>query len=187
MSQCPPVLSSRFPGRPAIPSGELAGRRRRPRGARARRRRPHRRRLPVHRGMMIRGYRLTSGAGIDGLALGAEEPRVPGPGEVAIAVHAVSLSYRELLVARGTYVLPVKPDVVPVSDGAGEVVAVGPGVTGVRPGERVTAALFPLWPDGPLSAELLPPLGGTLDGLLTERAIVPASALVPIPSHLSYA
>ncbi|MGI5243581.1 zinc-dependent alcohol dehydrogenase family protein [Dactylosporangium sp. CA-139066] len=136
---------------------------------------------------MVRSYRLTSGDGIDGLTLGAEPPREPGPGEVAVAVHAVSLSYRELLVARGTYVLPVKPGVVPVSDGAGEVVAAGPGVTGVRPGDRVTATLFPLWQDGPLSAELLPQLGGSLDGLLTERAVVPAAALVPVPAHLSYA
>src|SRR5262249_26246876 len=119
--------------------------------------------------------------------LTSEEPREPGPGEVAIAVHAVSLSYRELLVARGRYVLPVKPDVIPVSDGAGEVVATGPGVTGARLGDRVTATLFPLWQDGPRAAELPPQLGGTLDGRLTERAIVPAAALVPVPAHLSYA
>jgi NADPH:quinone reductase-like Zn-dependent oxidoreductase len=135
----------------------------------------------------VRTYRLAGGAGIDGLTLHAEAHREPGPGEVAVAVRAVSLSYRELLVARGAYVLPVKADVIPVSDGAGEVAALGPGVTGVRTGDRVTATLFPLWQDGPLSAELLPQLGGTLDGLLTERAILPAAALVPIPSHLTYA
>ncbi|GAA4251754.1 zinc-dependent alcohol dehydrogenase family protein [Dactylosporangium darangshiense] len=136
---------------------------------------------------VVESYVLTSGAGIEGLSLRSAPPRDPGPGEVAITVHAASLSYRELLVARGTYVLPVKPDVIPVSDGAGEVAAVGPGVSGVEVGDRVTATLFPLWQQGPLAAELLPQLGGTLDGFLTQRAIVPASALVAIPAHLSYA
>ncbi|GAB3833895.1 zinc-dependent alcohol dehydrogenase family protein [Dactylosporangium cerinum] len=135
----------------------------------------------------MRSYRVTSGAGIDGLSLRAEEPRPLGPGEVAVAVHAVSLSFRELLVLRGRYVLPVKPDVIPVSDGAGEVVAVGAGVERVRPGDRVTATLFPEWQDGPFRPAVLPQLGGSLDGLLTELAVLPERALVPIPAHLSYA
>ncbi|GAA3221889.1 NAD(P)-dependent alcohol dehydrogenase [Dactylosporangium siamense] len=135
----------------------------------------------------MRSYRVTSGAGIDGLSLRTEEPRQPGPGEVAVAVHAVSLSFRELLVLRGRYVLPVKPDVIPVSDGAGEVVAVGAGVERVRPGDRVTATLFPDWQDGPFRPAVLPQLGGSLDGLLTELAVLPERALVPIPAHLSYA
>jgi NADPH:quinone reductase-like Zn-dependent oxidoreductase len=135
----------------------------------------------------VRSYHVTSGAGIDGLTLRAGEPRRPGPGEVAVAVHAVSLSFRELLVLRGRYVLPVKPDVVPVSDGAGEVVAVGPGVQRVRPGDRVMATLFPQWQDGPLEPALLPQLGGSLDGMLTELAVLPEQALVPVPGHLSYA
>lgn len=136
---------------------------------------------------LVRAYHLTSGAGIDGLTLRTQEPRPPGPGEVAVAVHATSLSFRELLILRGRYVLPVKPDVTPVSDGAGEVVAVGPGVRRVRPGDRVTATLFPRWLDGPLDATRLPQLGGSLDGMLTELAVLPEDALVPVPAHLSYA
>ncbi|MFG2169271.1 zinc-dependent alcohol dehydrogenase family protein [Micromonospora chersina] len=135
----------------------------------------------------VRSYHVTSGDGIDGLSLRSHEPRMPGIGEVAIAVHAVSLSFRELLVLRGQYVLPVKPDVIPASDGAGQVVAVGPGVERVRPGDRVTATLFPHWRDGPLQPSDLPQLGGSLDGMLTELAILPEQALVPIPEHLSYA
>ncbi|MEV4510967.1 NAD(P)-dependent alcohol dehydrogenase [Dactylosporangium sp. NPDC049525] len=137
--------------------------------------------------MKVRSYHVNSGDGIDGLSLRVDGSRPPGPGEVAVAVHAVSLSFRELLVLRGRYVLPVKPDVIPVSDGAGEVVAVGPGVQRVRPGDRVTATLFPQWQDGPLRPEFLPQLGGSLDGLLTEVAILPEQALVPVPEHLSYA
>ncbi|MEU2167858.1 NAD(P)-dependent alcohol dehydrogenase [Micromonospora chersina] len=135
----------------------------------------------------VRSYHVTSGDGIEGLSLRSHEPRMPGIGEVAIAVHAVSLSFRELLVLRGQYVLPVKPDVIPASDGAGQVVAVGPGVERVRPGDRVTATLFPHWRDGPLQPSDLPQLGGSLDGMLTELAILPEQALVPIPEHLSYA
>ncbi|MFD4791502.1 NAD(P)-dependent alcohol dehydrogenase [Streptomyces sp. NPDC058459] len=135
----------------------------------------------------LRSYHAGAGAGIDGLAVRRHEPRGPGRGEVAVAVHAASLSFRDLLVVRGQYVLPVKPEVVPVSDGAGEVVAVGPDVRRVRPGDRVTAALFPRWLDGPLRTEYLPQLGGSLDGMLTELAVLPEDALVPVPDHLSYA
>jgi NADPH:quinone reductase-like Zn-dependent oxidoreductase len=136
---------------------------------------------------VVRSYHVSKGGGIDGLSLCSHGPRTPGEGEVAVAVHATSLSFRELLVLRGQYVLPVKPDVIPVSDGAGQVVAVGPGVRRVRPGNRVTAALFPKWLDGPLEPAYLPQLGGSLDGMLTELAILPEDALVPIPEHLSYA
>ena len=135
----------------------------------------------------VRSYHVNSGDGIDGLSLRSHEPHTPGIGEVAVAIHAVSLSFRELLVLRGQYVLPVKPDVIPVSDGAGQVIAVGPGVQRVRPGDRVTATLFPQWRDGPLQPSHLPQLGGSLDGMLTELAILPEQALVPIPEHLSYA
>ncbi|QXE38837.1 NAD(P)-dependent alcohol dehydrogenase [Streptomyces sp. GMY02] len=135
----------------------------------------------------MRSYHVSTGGGIDGLSLRTHGPRTPGAGEVAVAVHATSLSFRELLVVRGQYVLPVKPDVVPVSDGAGEVVAVGPDVRRVRPGDRVAATLFPRWLDGPLEPAFLPQLGGSLNGMLTELAILPEDALVSIPDHLSYA
>ncbi|WP_157244975.1 zinc-dependent alcohol dehydrogenase family protein [Nonomuraea typhae] len=135
----------------------------------------------------MRSYHLDSGAGIDGLAIRRHDDPVPGPGQVLVAVHATSLSYRELMVARGDYVLPVKPDVVPVSDGAGEVVAAGPGVTGTRVGDRVTATLFPTWQDGPFGLQHLAQRGGSLDGMLTELAVLDEDSLVPIPDHLSYA
>ncbi|MEU1085229.1 NAD(P)-dependent alcohol dehydrogenase [Streptomyces sp. NPDC005576] len=143
--------------------------------------------LTAVRPSTVRSYHVTTGDGVDGLSLRTHTPRTPGEGEVAVAVHATSLGFRELLVLRGKYLLPVKPDVIPISDGAGEVVAVGPGVRRVRTGDRVTAALFPLWLDGPLETAHLPQLGGSLDGMLTELAILPEDALVPVPEHLSYA
>ncbi|WP_433217951.1 zinc-dependent alcohol dehydrogenase family protein [Microtetraspora malaysiensis] len=134
----------------------------------------------------MRSYHLDSGAGLDGLSIRKHEDPVPGPGQVLVAVRAASLSFRELMVLRGDYVLPVKPDVVPVSDGAGEVVALGPGVSSVRAGDRVTATLFPSWQDGPFGGEHLAQLGGSLDGMLTELALLDEKALVPVPGHLSY-
>ncbi|MFI6497821.1 NAD(P)-dependent alcohol dehydrogenase [Nonomuraea typhae] len=134
----------------------------------------------------MRSYHLDSGAGIDGLSIRRHDDPVPGPGQVLVAVRATSLSFRELMVARGDYVLPVKPDVVPVSDGAGEVVAAGPGVTGTRVGDRVTATLFPTWQDGPFGRRHLAQRGGSLDGMLTELAVLEEDSLVPIPDHLSY-
>ncbi|MEU7898182.1 NAD(P)-dependent alcohol dehydrogenase [Nonomuraea sp. NPDC049152] len=134
----------------------------------------------------MRSYHLDSGAGIDGLAMRWDDDPVPGPGQVLVAVRAVSLSYRELMVLRGDYVLPVKPDVVPVSDGAGEIVAIGSGVRTARVGDRVTATLFPSWQDGPFGAQHLLQRGGSLDGMLTELAVIDEDALVPIPDHLSY-
>ncbi|MQY05844.1 zinc-dependent alcohol dehydrogenase family protein [Actinomadura macrotermitis] len=134
----------------------------------------------------MRSYHVDSGAGIDGLTIEEHPDPVPGDGQVVVAVRATSLSFRELMVLRGSYVLPVKPGVVPVSDGAGEVVAVGPNTRGVQVGDRVTATLFPSWQDGPFGPEHLAQLGGSLDGMLTELALLDASALVPIPDHLSY-
>lgn len=135
----------------------------------------------------MRSYHLShSGAGLSGLAVREHATPEPGPGQALVAVRATSLSHRELMVLDGTYVLPVKPDVVPVSDGAGDVVAVGPGVHTVRVGDRVAATLFPSWQDGPFAVEHLPQRGGSLDGMLTELAVVDADSLVAVPAHLTY-
>lgn len=132
-------------------------------------------------------YHLSrSGAGSAGLAIREHDSPTPGPGQVVVAVRATSLSFRELMVLDGTYVLPVKPDLVPISDGAGEVVAVGPGVNAVRTGDRVMATLFPSWQDGPFAIEHLDQRGGSLDGMLTQLAVLDADSLVPVPAHLTY-
>lgn len=135
----------------------------------------------------MRSWNATPGLGIDGLVLREGPSLAPGPGEVLVAVRAVSLSYRELLVLQGRYALPVKPELVPVSDGAGEVVAVGRGVRGAQVGDRVTATLFPTWQYGSFGLEHLAQLGGSLDGMLAELVVLPETALVPVPDHLSFA
>jgi NADPH:quinone reductase-like Zn-dependent oxidoreductase len=135
----------------------------------------------------VRSYHIDKGAGLAGLTLREHpEPR-PGPRQVLVRVRAVSLNARELMILfQGRYPLPVKPDVVAACDGAGEVVAVGPGVGHTAPGDRVTASIFPRWQAGPFRMETADQLGGSLDGMLTELALLDEDALVPVPGHLSF-
>ena len=134
----------------------------------------------------MRSYHVNSGAGIAGLALREHGMPSPGQGEVLVRVQATSLNFRELMILRGNYPLPIKPDVIPVSDGAGEVVSIGVGVTRTKPGDRVAATLFPGWIDGPFSFEVAAQIGGSLDGMLTEFALLSEEAIVQIPDHLSF-
>ena len=134
----------------------------------------------------MRSYHANLGAGIDGLTVRVHEMPRPGAGEVMLRVRASSLSFRELMILRGWYPLPIKADVVPVSDGAGEVVEIGEDVTRVAVGDRVAASIFPRWIDGRFAAESTAQLGGSLDGMLTEYAILDEDALVHFPDHLSF-
>ena len=111
----------------------------------------------------------------------------PGPREVLVRVHACSLNYREIGILKlGRYPLPITPGVVALCDGAGEVVALGEGASRVKTGERVIASIFPHWIDGPFGTDRAAQLGGSLDGMLTEYAVLPEEALVPVPAHLDY-
>lgn len=110
----------------------------------------------------------------------------PGPGQVLVRLRAASLNYRDLSIARGAYPGdPTDRPVIPLSDGAGEVVAVGETVTTVAPGDRV-AGLFAQPPiEGPATGDPVP-LGFPLDGVLAEYRVYHEAALVPLPSHLSF-
>ncbi len=134
----------------------------------------------------MRSYQLTPGAGPDGLALREHEVPEPGRGQALVRVRASALSLRELMVLAGDYPLPIRPGVVPVCAGAGEVVAVGEGVTRVAVGDRVAATVFPDWIDGPFGWEVAAQLGSSRDGMLTEFALVEEGGLVPFPGHLSF-
>jgi NADPH:quinone reductase-like Zn-dependent oxidoreductase len=114
------------------------------------------------------------------------EPR-PGPGQVLVRVRAASLNYRDLMAARNLYGAP-QPDVIALSDGAGEIVALGPGVRRWKVGDRVAAAYYPTWHAGPIRPEHdLSVLGAHAnDGLLAEYAVLPESGVAKLPSYLSY-
>ena len=112
---------------------------------------------------------------------------VPGPGQAVVRVRACSLNYRDLLVAKGSYGRAVKAPLTPLSDGAGEVIAVGPGVTRVKPGDRVCGIFMQRWLEGgPDDDKAASAMGGAIDGMLAEQVCLNADGLVPIPAHLSF-
>jgi NADPH:quinone reductase-like Zn-dependent oxidoreductase len=90
----------------------------------------------------MRAYQLPRGTGVDALVpVDSPQPR-PSARQVSIRVLACSLNFRDLAIALGTYRMPTKPNLVPLSDGAGEVVEVGPGVGRVKVGDRVAGCFF---------------------------------------------
>ena len=110
-----------------------------------------------------------------------------GPGQAVVRVRACSLNYRDLVVSKGGYGRAVKVPLTPLSDGAGEVVAVGPGVTRIKPGDRVAGIFMQGWLDGPPDdAGAATALGGALDGMLAEMVCLDADGVVKFPGHLSY-
>lgn len=108
----------------------------------------------------------------------------PGPGEVLVRVNAVALNYRDALMIDTGMGLPVKFPFVPGSDMAGEVVAVGDGVTRVAVGERVVNTFWDRWVDGEQAPAGLKVFGGTLQGVLREYAVFDEASLVRAPFTL---
>ncbi|KAI2909716.1 hypothetical protein CBS63078_4321 [Aspergillus niger] len=109
-----------------------------------------------------------------------EEP-LPSPGqhEVLIRVHAVSLNYRDAVLLRGDFPVNSKEEVIPVSDGAGEVIAVGPGVKRVKPNDRVAVGCFTTWIGGPFIPEYFRTSAGfSIDGMLAEYVLFHEDALI---------
>src|SRR5262245_26081743 len=101
----------------------------------------------------MKSYHANLGAGIAGITVRDHEPPSPGPHQILVRVRAASLNFREIaIISRGRYPLPIKPEVIPVSDGAGEVVAIGDGVTRVAVGDRIAGSIFPYWLDGPFAS-----------------------------------
>lgn len=132
-------------------------------------------------------YEIQSNEGIEALALVDRPEPKPTTGEVLVKVKATSLNYRDLLVADGSYGT-VKYPLIPMSDGAGEVVAVGSGVTRVEIGDRIAGIFFQNWISDSLTREKMKSdLGGGIDGMLAEYVVLHQDGLVIIPSHLSYA
>ncbi|MFI5589711.1 NAD(P)-dependent alcohol dehydrogenase [Amycolatopsis sp. NPDC051758] len=122
------------------------------------------------------------------LVLGERDTPEPGPGQVLVRLRGWAVNARDLMILKGFYPKPVKADVVPLSDGAGEVVAVGDGVHTWSAGDRVAATYFPDWQAGPGTPDkTADDLAGTLDGVLAEYAVFPEHALVAVPAHLDYA
>ena len=134
----------------------------------------------------MRAYEITK-FGLDDLHIAERpEPR-PGFGQVLVRVRAVSLNFRDLMVAKGHYNPKLKMPMVPCSDAAGEVAAVGEGVTRVKTGDRVCGIFMQGWLSGEVNeAAGRTALGGAIDGVLAESVVLSQEGVVPIPSDLSF-
>lgn len=111
---------------------------------------------------------------------------VPGPREILIKIRAASLNKRDLFILNGTYPVPAKSNVIPLSDGAGEVVEIGHEVTRVKVGDRVAGNYFARWTNGPLIPQVFDQLGCTLDGMASEFALLHEDWAVKLPTFLTW-
>jgi NADPH:quinone reductase-like Zn-dependent oxidoreductase len=128
-----------------------------------------------------------SSFGIDSLEFVERPTPDPGPGEVLVKVHAISFNYRDLLMVKGLYNPKLRLPRIPCSDGAGEVEAVGAGVTVWKPGDRVAGIFMQNWLDGDLTpVKARGALGGDIDGMLADHVVLRQSGLVSLPDSLSY-
>jgi NADPH:quinone reductase-like Zn-dependent oxidoreductase len=136
----------------------------------------------------IRQWQFAKAA--DGFELALKEVALPSPerNQVVVRVHAVSLNRRDLMMRAGRYGIgSTQEGGIPISDGAGEVIAVGPGVTRFKVGDRVAGIFFERWIDGAPSAEVLATArGGNAGGMLSEVVVADPESLVAFPTHLSY-
>jgi NADPH:quinone reductase-like Zn-dependent oxidoreductase len=128
-----------------------------------------------------------SSFGIDFLEFADRPEPEPGPGKVLVKIHAISLNFRDLVMIKGLYNPKLRLPRIPCSDGAGEVVAVGEGVTQWKRGDRVAGIFMQNWVDGPPTPDKVKgALGGDIDGMMAELVVLRESGLVAIPEHLSY-
>ena len=126
--------------------------------------------------------------GIDKLASVERDTPIQGPNEVLVKFHAFSLNYRDVMMVSGTYNPRMKLPAIPFSDAAGEVVALGEGVTKWKIGDRVCSTVIPAWIDGEPSAETSKTAigAGNADGVLSEYRVFDENSIVRVAEHLSF-
>jgi NADPH:quinone reductase-like Zn-dependent oxidoreductase len=136
----------------------------------------------------MKTYEIAEPKGIDSLKLVERPTPKPGANEVLVRVRAASLNYRDLVTVKGGAVTRgIRLPLVPLSDGAGEVVEVGSDVTRFKTGERVVASFFQNWLAGaPRPSYFRSALGGAIDGMLTEYVALTEEGLVRIPDYMSF-
>ena len=126
--------------------------------------------------------------GIDNLRIVERETPLPAAGEVLVKLNAASVNYRDVMVVSGTYNPRMKLPATPFSDGAGEVIEIGEGVTKWSIGDRVCSTVIAGWIDGGASAETAKTAigAGGSDGVLSEYRVFNENSLVSVPEHLSF-
>lgn len=131
-------------------------------------------------------YEVRNSFGIDSLTLTDRSTPTPGPGQVLLRMRAWSLNYRDLLVVKGVYNPKIPLPFVPLSDGVGEVVDTGSGVTRVKTGQRVAGIFMQDWLDGEVTeAKAKTSLGGGGPGMLAEFVVLSENGVVSLPEHLT--
>ena len=134
----------------------------------------------------MHAYEIQAGFGLDKLVRVERPDPVPGPMQVRVRVKATSLNSRDLMMVEGRYNPRQKLPLIPNSDAAGVVDAVGPGVTRVKPGDRVMSLFSQAWSAGePTRAAQVSTLGGPLDGALADTVLLHEDGAVPTPAYLS--
>jgi NADPH:quinone reductase-like Zn-dependent oxidoreductase len=124
---------------------------------------------------------------LDGLRMEERPDPRPGPGQVRVRVRAAALNYRDLLIIKGVYSRNLALPLVPLSDGAGEVVEVGAGATRFTVGARVAGIFMQTWLDGALTeAKSKSALGGAINGVLSEQVVLSEDGLVAAPDHFTF-
>jgi len=131
-------------------------------------------------------YELQGGFGIDALVLAERPMPQPAAGQVLLKMRAWSLNYRDLMMVKGRYRPNLRLPMTPLSDGVGEVVDIGEGVSRVNRGERVAGIFMPKWLDGePTEEKAKNALGGGETGMAAEYVVLDADGVVPVPDHLT--
>ena len=135
----------------------------------------------------MRAYEINSADGVSALGFNERDPVSPGAGEVSVRMRASSINYRDLSTIEDPEARAIPYPRIPNSDGAGEVIEVGAGVTRFRPGDRVLGCFFQDWDDGGITAAAMASaLGGPIDGVLAEQVVLRESGLVSLPDYLSF-
>jgi NADPH:quinone reductase-like Zn-dependent oxidoreductase len=133
----------------------------------------------------MKAMQICHPASLDTIRLGTSEAPKPGPGEIRVRIHAASLNFRDGLVAKGFF--PCADGLVPLSDGAGEVIDTGAGVTEFKAGDWVVSTFHPRWLDGHMErAELNNSPGGPADGFACQFATRAATHFTHAPKGLTH-
>jgi NADPH:quinone reductase-like Zn-dependent oxidoreductase len=138
-------------------------------------------------GGTLRYYAIESEFGIDNLRMLKRDMPEPGHGQVLVKIRAASVNYRDILMISGKYSRNLPLPLIPFSDGAGEIVEIGEGVSRWKPGERVAGIFFQEWLGGKINETAArSALGGAIDGVLAEFVVFHEDGLVAVPHHLSF-
>ena len=136
----------------------------------------------------MRAWQIVGEGGIEALELVERPSPEPAPGQVKVRVRANSINYRDLNAVRAPARMGLAFPRIPNSDGAGDVTALGAGVSGIAAGDCVAGCFFQNWVAGEVSAAVMASAqGGALDGMLAEEVVLDADGVVPVPAHLDHA